>query len=392
MKRTLYLIPMAVAAFFPAACRHNSGIDASKFTVEIVAGIRHIANKSPQLKDAPPVTLQLIGKIGELEGREDKDILYDPVDAARLPNGDILVLEGNGSAVKRFNKDHHFLSSFGRKGAGPGDFASPYLLRLDGERKKLYVADGRRISRLSPEGSFIGSFMPRSGPGGSSISDQYQTSGLALLSGSRVILPSNAAAWDGSGGPRFLLSIYNEAGEIIRSFGNAERYDDLAMQLNANVVYFSTDGDDNTCVSFAFQNRIDKYSSDGTLVYSSSRHLPYEIKTEMRLLLFRSGSVERKFPWPSVTSVSKGCFVDRDNRLWVLTFLKQPDESGRFDDEKDMARCYEFEVFDADGILQFVVPCPNVGISRFSIYDDRMYIIDSKRESCVYEFKIAGKI
>ena len=49
------------------------------------------------------------------ESEEDKDILYDPIDAARLPNGDILILEGSGSTVKHYNKDYEYISSFGQK-------------------------------------------------------------------------------------------------------------------------------------------------------------------------------------------------------------------------------------------------------------------------------------
>ena len=210
---------------------------------------------------------------------------------------------------------------------------------------------------------------------------------MALLSASRVILPSDSSIWEDSKEHK-LLSIYDERGTVIGSFGVAKGYEDPRLTLNANVVHFATDGDDNCYVAFAFQNRIDKYSRDGKLVLSADRRLAFEVKNELQELLFTSGSAKQLMSWPSVTSVTKGVFLDRDSRLWVLTFLIQPNKFGGFDGVDDMTRCYRFEVFDSDGILLFYVSVPNIKFNGFSIYDDRMYLIDSAQESCVYEYRI----
>jgi hypothetical protein len=391
MKRMIFVFPMAAAlSILQIGCRHDLPVDTSKFSVEVVDGVRIIHNHAPQRGDASPVKLELIGKIGNLEGEEEKDILYDPADAARLPNGDILILEGNGCTLKRYNKGHEFISSFGRKGQGPGDFISPFLLRLNMNRSKLYVADNK-ISWFSLDGRFEDSFRPiKARLGGSSINEQYRTSGMAILSGSRVVLPNDTSTWDDSGGHQ-LLSVYDKAGTLIRSFGAVKKYDDPQMTLNANVAYFTNDNKDNIFIAYAFQNKIDKCSSDGKMIFSTDRSLPYKIKNEMKAVLFKSGSMEREFPWPSVTSVTKGIYWDQKNRIWILTFLKQPNKFGGFDDEKDMSRCYEFDVFDSQGIQLFKVPFPNIKFDNISLYDDRMYFIDSQNEACVYEYKIVGE-
>jgi hypothetical protein len=391
MKRLVFIIPIAVLiSLLFVACRRDSSIDASKFTVEVIDGVRHIHNMAPQLGDASAVRLELIGKIGELEGKEGQDIFYDPVDAARLPNGDILILEGGGCSVKRYSKDHAFISSFGQKGLGPGDFISPYYLRLDGKRNRLYVADNK-ISWFSLDGRFIDSFKPaKARVGGSSITQQYRTSGMAVLSGSRVILPSDTSVWEDSREKR-LFSVYDEGGTIIGSFGAVKPFDYPDMTLNANIVFFLVDSEDCTCVVYAFQNRVDKYLPDGTIVFSADRYLPYEIKNEMKELVFTSGPMKQALSVPSVTSVTKGISVDHKNRIWALTFLKEPDKFGSFGDEADLADCYEFHVFDSNGIFLFRVPFPNIRFDNFSIYDDRMYLIDSQHESCVYEFRIVER-
>ena len=389
--RRLFLLSVVLGllSIFLAVCRTDSSIDTSLFSVEEIDGVRYIHNHAPQRDDAPGVELELRGKIGELEGIQEEDILYDPVDVARLKNGDILILERDGCCVKRYDRHHKYISSFGQKGQGPGDFISPFCLRLSPGRNKLYVADSN-ISFLSLDGGYYEGFTPEAIAVFGSIGVQYKTSGMAVLSGSRVILPSHPSVWVDSGEHK-LLSIYDKKGKIIRSFGAVERYDNPELMLNANIVHFAKDDKDNIYVAYGYQNRVDKYSAEGGMIFSADRYLPYEVKNEIRAVLFKSGDLEREFPWPSVSSVTKGIHIDRKNRIWVLTFLKQPNKFLTFDDGENLTDCYEFDVFDPDGILLFEVPFPNVRFDNFSIYDDRMYIIDSQNESCVYEYRLVEK-
>ncbi len=387
MKRLILLT--LISAFLMISltvCTKDSAFDTSLFTVEVIQGIRYVHNHGPQRGDTPGVKLELIGKIGKLEGKEEEEILYDPVDTARLPNGDILILERDGCTVKRYNKSHEYISSFGQRGQGPGDFQFPFCLRLNADRDKLYVADSK-ISVLSLEGSYQSGFKPETIAVFGSIGAQYKTSGMAVLSGSRVILPSHPSMWIDSGEDK-LLTIYDDRGTIIRSFGTVQRYDNPELMLNANIVYFGTDTADNIYIAYGYQNRISQYDTEGNLIFCSDRPLPYEVKNVLKVEMFKSGNMEREFPWPSVSSVTKGICVDRKNRIWVLTFLKQPNRFLTFDEGENLTECYAFDVFDSDGILLFRVPFPNVRVDNFSIYDERLYLIDSQDESCVYEYRI----
>lgn len=386
MKRLTLFTLISVGAFiFVIGCRHDSSPDPSLFSVEVIDGIRSVHNFGPQLGDTPGVKLELIGKIGSQDKEDESNILYDPVDVARLSNGDILILEGRGCVVKRYNKDHKYISSFGQKGQGPGDFQSPFLLRLNPDRNRIYVGDDK-ISVFFPEGRFEDGFIPL-WIGGSSIMAQYRISGLAVLSGSRVILPSIPSRWMDSGKPE-LLSIYDKKGAVIGFFGAVQKYDNPDLTLNANIGFFASDQDDHIYVAYAFQNKICKYSPDGKMLFFADRPLPFEIKNEVKAVLFKSGNIEKEFPWPSVSSVAKGIFVDRKSRIWVLTFIKQPNKFGTFAEKENLTACYEFDVFDSSGILLFKVPFPNVRFDQFSIYDDRIYLIESKNEMCVYEYRI----
>ena len=390
MKRLFFLMPAAAAIFVLLIVGCNkSSLDNSLFSVEVIDDVRYVHNFVPQLGDTSDVKLEFLGKIGKLEGREEKDILYNPVDVARLSNKDILILEGSGCTVKRYNKDHEFVSSFGQRGQGPGDFLSPYFLRLNKDRNKVYVA-GLKISAFSLSGSFQDSFKPTVIARFGSIGVQYRTSGMAVLSGSNVILPSPPSMWIDSGDHK-LLSVYDREGVIIRSFGAVKLYETQELTLNANIAFFTKDSSENIYVSYAHQNRISKYSPNGKMIFSADRSLPYKIENVMKVELFKSGNMEREFSWPSVSSVSKGVGMDHSGRIWVLTFLKQPNKFGVFEDEGDLSNCYEFDVFDSNGILLFKVPFPNVLFDNFSIYENRIYLIDFQNESCVYEYRIVER-
>jgi hypothetical protein len=376
----------AISTLMVVSCT-NSSIDASLFTVEVVDGVRHVHNHRPQRGNFSNVKLELVGKIGELETEDEKKILYDPVDAARLPNGDILILEGKGCRVKRFNKDHQMISSFGQRGQGPGDFISPYLLRLNKNRDRIFIADNK-ISRYFLDGRYEEGFKPeRMSLTNGSIDTLYLASGMVVFSGNRVILPNGSWKGEDPGG-QALLSVYDEKGTIVRSLGVVKQFDDPKLTLQANVAYFTVDLADHLNIAFASQNRIDEYSPDGRMIISSDWALPYELKNEMKAVLFKSGAMEREFPWPSVTSVTKGIYADHENRIWVLTYLKQPNKFGEFDKEESLSDCYEFNVFDSGGIQLFKVTFPNVRFTAISIYDDRLYLIDAGNESCVYEYRI----
>lgn len=365
---------------------NNSSIDSSLFTVEEIDGIRYVHNHASQHDDDINVKLKLLGKIGKLESELEEDILWNPVDVARLSNSDILILESDGCIIKRYNKNYEFISSFGQKGRGPGDFLSPYFLRLNKSKNKLYVA-GSKISILSVDLKYEDSFIPEHIFRFGSIGVEYEKSGMAVLSDSRVVLPNHPQNWINSGEPK-LLSIYDKKGTIICSFGAVKLYDYPELTVNANIVSFVTDNHDNIYVAYNYQNRICKYSPDGKMIFSADRPLPYEIKNEMIPIEMKSGNMRKEFLLPSVTSVTKGIYIDYKNRIWVLTFLKKPNKFNTFDIKENLTDCYEFDVFDSNGVLQFKVTFPNVMFDNFSIYDDRIYLIDYRSLSCVYEYRI----
>ncbi|HMJ64404.1 MAG TPA: peptidyl-alpha-hydroxyglycine alpha-amidating lyase family protein [Candidatus Binatia bacterium] len=101
---------------------------------------------------------------------EDAAHFNKPTDIAFAPNGDFYIADGYGnSRVVKFNKEGQFLMSWGRKGAGPGEFNLPHAVRLDAaghvyvgdrENDRVQVFDGngkflRQFGGFAPFGLFI---------------------------------------------------------------------------------------------------------------------------------------------------------------------------------------------------------------------------------------------
>jgi sugar lactone lactonase YvrE len=91
---------------------------------------------------------QLVMTLGEkgVAGNDDRHF-GRPQDVAWLPDGSIVVADGLGnSRVVKFDKSGKFLTAWGSKGNGPGQFSGPHAIETD-RNGRIYVAD-RGNSRI----------------------------------------------------------------------------------------------------------------------------------------------------------------------------------------------------------------------------------------------------
>jgi DNA-binding beta-propeller fold protein YncE len=94
-----------------------------------------------------------------------------PSDILVAPNGDIFVADGHGgdtnARIVKFDKTGKFIKTWGKKGAGPGDFDAPHGLAMD-STGKLYVADrsNSRIQIFDQDGKFIAEWRQFGRPSG----------------------------------------------------------------------------------------------------------------------------------------------------------------------------------------------------------------------------------
>jgi hypothetical protein len=113
---------------------------------------------------------KLLMTLGKAGGAAQPDYFYQPNDVLVAPNGDIFVSEGHGGAnarILKFTKDGKFVTSFGKKGSGPGELEQPHALAMD-SRGRLFVGDrsNNRIQIFSQDGKLLDIWPQFSRPSG----------------------------------------------------------------------------------------------------------------------------------------------------------------------------------------------------------------------------------
>jgi DNA-binding beta-propeller fold protein YncE len=88
------------------------------------------------------------------------DTFNQPSDVLVAPNGTIFVADGHGgnsnARIVKFDKDGKFIKTWGKKGAGPGEFDTPHGLLLDAQGRLLVADRGNsRIQLFDQDGKFI---------------------------------------------------------------------------------------------------------------------------------------------------------------------------------------------------------------------------------------------
>ena len=87
----------------------------------------------------------------------DSKTFNKPTDIAFAPNGDFYVSDGYGnSRVVKFSKDGKYLTDWGKRGTGPGEFNLPHSVAVD-SKGLVYVSDreNNRIQIFDPNGKFL---------------------------------------------------------------------------------------------------------------------------------------------------------------------------------------------------------------------------------------------
>lgn len=99
---------------------------------------------------------------------EGPDQFNGPTDVAVAPNGDIFVSDGHGNnRIVKFSKDGKFIKTWGKKGAGPGEFNLPHTIFFDSQGR-LLVGDrsNKRIQIFDQDGALMGQWTQFGSPSG----------------------------------------------------------------------------------------------------------------------------------------------------------------------------------------------------------------------------------
>ena len=374
--------------------------------IETKDGFRLIHNeKQGKWGKKPEVSLKYVKNIGDLESDDENVLFYMPSDIAVDEEGNVFVLDSGNHRIQKFDPQGNFLASFGRRGQGPGEFQYPQSLDID-KKGFMYISDSgnQKLQILKPNGALE-----------REIKKTDEAPGIIRVRSDRMIMGQGASVYSfGMGSmqeeqelPK-LMKILDMDAEVQREFGDQKNYKDMLVNRVGNRYHFAVDKDSNVFVSFDYQNRIEKYSPEGKLLWRADRKLNYDVSTpKAKGNITRSGG-NVSIRMPQMNNVSNGIAVDDKGRLWVVTNKRQIKEeeqvqtsvmvtqsggqrsqnysvSGNTDvEETDM---YKLEVYDPDGVL-----LGSIQLDRFAddiyIVKDRIYLLDKMRGMQFYEYKI----
>jgi DNA-binding beta-propeller fold protein YncE len=123
------------------------------------------------LKFTPAGRVQMVfGQRQGTPGRDNdaRDGFNEPTGLAFLPNGDFYLADGYvNSRVIKFNKDGEYITHWGRKGTGDGEFNLVHDVTLDAQGR-VYVADrtNQRVQIFDANGKFLGKWTDIGAPWG----------------------------------------------------------------------------------------------------------------------------------------------------------------------------------------------------------------------------------
>ena len=375
--------------------------------IEIVDGVRVVHNeKDGKWGKKPPISLEFIKNIGELETEDENLAFHIPSDIAIDDQGNIHILDAGNHRIQKFGPDGKYITTIGNRGQGPGEFYFPLSLDLD-PNGYLYVSDpqNQRVQILKPDGEDYKTISFHETPAGTI---RLSRSGDLVMGKGGIVF---AFGPGGSQEPEKLMKLLDVEGNILGEFGEPITYKDSFVNRMGNNFRFALDKEDNVYVSFEYQNRIEKYSPQGKLLWKADRKLNFNTDlSKAKAAVTRSGG-NVSVRAPQMNRSSMGIAVDEKGRVWIVTFNRQLKEEEQVQSsigvtnvngQRSMSMSFEgatetretdsfkLEIYDKDGILLGSIPLTHF-VDDIRIIKDRVFLLDKVRGAQYYEYKIVEK-
>lgn len=360
--------------------------------IETENGVRVVHNvKGGAWGNNPQISIELVRKIGDVDSDDENLAFNSPADLAVDADGKIYIADSRNQRIQVFDREGRYIRTIGRKGQGPGEFMATHSIDFDSEGR-LHVLDSSqgRIQAFTPKGELVRT-VPISKLGVRQM--RFLRSGL-------MAVESNAR------GPKLAQLLGPELAPL-RAFGEPFDYGDELTNDAGNSWELTIDNEDNIALGFRLQNRIEKFSPDGRLLWRADRELNYSTKVVEQAKREGSGTHFR-ISYPRFNSVSKGLAADGSGRIWVVTCSRQirKDEEvivmvegfadGREtrkvmgDTERRTTDMFKLEIFAPDGVLLGEIPLTHF-VDMIRIHKDRLFLLDADRGVCFYEYKFVEK-
>ena len=375
-------------------------------SVETVNGVRLVHNgKEGAWGKQPKVQLDLVRTLGDVAAEDESVAFFMPAGMAVDEKGNLYILDTGNHRVQKFSPEGRFLATFGRQGQGPGEFAYPNSIGVDAAGM-IWVSDpnNQRIQVLTSEGaerktlSFI---KERVG------NIRLTKSGFVMSGGGGVLFVDPGAEEKPQPLPKLFKKL-NLEGKVMGEYGEPFDFKYPLVNQMGNQVAFAVDEQDCVYLAFLFQNRVEKYSPEGKLLWRADRKLNYSTDPPKDKGKREASGGGVMIQAPRMNECSEGIAVDGTGRVWVATLSRQPREdeqvgasmsvtmsggdrkmSMKPEGNTDLRTTdiYKLEVFGPDGELLGSLPLEHF-VDGIVIKGDRLFLWDAMRGAKFYEYKI----
>lgn len=372
--------------------------------IETKDGVKFIHNTEKSLKkNMAHISLELVNTLGDINTADENLAFYLPEDIVVDSKGNVYILDAGNHRIQKFTSDYQYLATIGRQGQGPGEFYLPSSLDI-GPDDYLYVSDpqNKRIQILKPDGTEYKTIK---------FLNESVGSIKLLDSGNIIMNPTGVLmmiAFSQEKELPKLIKVFDTEGNLINEFGEQLDFKHILMNRMGNQYEFAVDEDDCIYVTFLHQNRIEKYSPKGELLWRADRTLNYSMDPPKNKGKMEAKGGNRMIQLPQMNKCSEGVAVDHKGRVWVITMTRQlkDDEKVsksvsvmRTDRERSMSvklegnteqtktDAYEIEIYSPEGILIQRIPLDHF-VNKIQILKDRVFLLDKERGTKYYEYKI----
>lgn len=376
--------------------------------VETIDGVRVVHNgKTGKWGKNTELSLELVRTIGTIEAEDDDFLFHLPSDIALDSQGNMYILDSGNHRIQKFTSDGQYITTIGNKGQGPAEFIYPLSLDVD-SKGYLHISDpgNQRVQVLKSDGKDYKTISFAKDPAGIL---RISESGLMIMGRGGSPFSFSMASFEEKKELPKIIRVLSSDGDVERNFGDQRDYKDFLINRVGNRFHFTIDKDKNTYVAFDYQNRIEKYSPEGKILWRADRELNYsteppKTKSDVKR---RGGMVSIREP--EMNRCSSGIAVDDKGRIWIVTLKRQLKEEEKIEigvrvtqdsggarsmgmtvggntdvRETDM---YQLEVYAPDGILLGKMPLSQF-VDDVRIINNRLFLLDRMRGMKYYEYKI----
>jgi hypothetical protein len=335
-----------------------------KGKIEIKDGLRVVLNPNVPVYGEIKLELQEDLKIGRAD---DENYLFYRLRGIDVDHeGNIYVADMSNYRIQKFDKTGKYLSTFGRKGQGPGEFDLPFNVHIDQSTRNVLVQDqAYTIEYFSPDGQPIRSVRLEHG---------YQDFRVAP-DGTILALMMTSS---GTQATHLLVKVSPE-GKVVQTY--AEALYTMYIEMRGESTISSTSGQE-----LAIQFNI---LDDRSFVYGYSKDYELTVMDFFGKVLCR---IKKDEPYPKFTAKEKarykriaspefkpyfyGIFTDDLGRIYVQ-------RNKTWAEEENIEK--EIDVFSKDGIFLFKTKLPK---RTFIIRNGYVYALEADEEEVIKRYKI----